>query len=422
MAAGPKGGGEDNSIVIVLLVLGGFIFGSFALAAYYGSHKGAINSFIFILAKIQLLPFLPFSENASKVWSFMNTHDPASMTWQQASAILDFSGQFGRWIIAPVMVGIGYLAYKGIFKVDKFKRRFNMKQLLMHNAAIYPCLRPVAFRKRMISEEPTGTGPWRVMESPMLFALRNGIIKDGKGKVCDENLCFTKDGMPKQSASKPAGGFKFDSNAAIEVYKKKMGPKMPQSMSEFIKTQPKYIRGLAGGFCAVALGDRKAGQAILDAMSSSYNEDVAIASWDKNEIPGDFDIDIANANHWIERAFRPRNDDESSVEDDLARSIQKKTSNHSMWLYQWLGELLVSARLQGGSIPPQEFIWLRPTNRQMWYFIDPLGGDTSPAEGAGPWAHRLAEKVLGRPIADEQIENAVKALKQAIDAEGWFEE
>lgn len=421
MAQGPKQGGDDNTIALVLIIIGGLMFAGFALAAFYGHNRGGVNAIIYVVTKIQTLAFLPFSDRVSQVWNFMNSHDPSTVTWAQASALLDFGGTYGRWIVFPFMVMIGFIAYKGIFKVDKYKRRFNMKKLLVHNAHIYPSLRPVAFRKRMVSEEPTGHGPWRVMESPMLFAMRNGIIKDSSGNICHEKMCFTKDGMPKQSASFPSGGFKFDMNKALEVYRDRMGPKMSESMTKFVKEQPRYIRGLAGAFCAVALGNRDAGQAIFDAMSDSYNEDVAIASWDDRERACDFDIDIRDADEWIIRAFRERNDDESAVEDDLARSIQNKTSKHNYWLYQWLGELLVSARLQGGSIPPQEFIWLRPSNRQMWYFIDPLGGDTAPSEGAGAWSHRLAEKVLKRPIPDPQVENAAKALREGIDAEGWFD-
>lgn len=419
MAAKTGGTGGDGEMGIVLMVTA-LVLGVFFGAAYlYHHHTALINSIAEIISRFQLFLFMPFSPTAQKVWEVMNTHPPESLTWDQEAALLSISGSYFRWVAAPLIMLMGYVVYRNLGKIEMFQRQFQMKSLLIHNANHFAALRPVAFRKRLITEEPSSTGPWRVMESPMLFALRQGIILDAEKKQVKEEVCFTSSGLPRVNVTPPAGGFYFDDARAIEVFTGRMGPKFPGIAG--LKDQPRWMRGLIGAFCAIAIGQKEQGSAILDAMSTSFDEDLAVASQNENGVPGDFDLDIADADEWIKRTFRKRDINETDVESDLAAATKSKLANNSLWLYVWLGVLLRTARLHGGSTPPNEFIWLRPANRELWYFLTAIGGNTVSPEGNAPWSHLLAEEVLGSAIPVPQVEEAASALRRAIDAEGWFD-
>lgn len=418
MAQGKSSGsdGDMNFFIIIGIVIIVVIFG---VAMIYSHNKALINQTVYFLTQLQLLPFLPFSHVAQGTWRYMQAHPAATNDWDHMRALLSVGGSFGRWFMAPFIAWSGWLAYQNVGTIQRFTRQFTMKTLLQHNAKLFPALAPVAFREKLVSDESTSIGPWRVIESPMLFAIRNKIIKDKEGNLVAEGDCFTSTGVPRVRVRVPKGGFVFDEKRAIDVYEKRIGPKFPGIQG--LLNQPRYIRGLIGALCAVAIGKKEDGGRILDAMSSSFNESVAVASQNEKEIPGDFVIDIADADKFIERAFRKRSAGETDVESDLALALIDKLSNHSVYLYVWMAELLHTARMQGGATPANEFIWLRPSNRPLWYLLTAVGGNTVSPEGAACWAHRDAEKVLGGSIGSPAIETAAYALLQSIDDEGWIE-
>lgn len=402
---------ESDFIWVFMFILVALWIGGYLL---YKFHWPIIHGIMHTIAKIELIPFVLWDAKAQKLWSILDQRSPYSMTWTQEVKALTIAGQYARWWLVPWIFTMGWLVSRELGKMDRFTRRFTMKTLLKHNAALFPVLRPVGFRKHLITEEPTATGPWRVMESPMLFALRHKIIKDKQGNVVLEQVCFTDNGLPRKTIVTPEGGFIFDDAQATKVYVSRMGPHFPGY--DKLKEQPDYIRGLIGAFAAVGIGYKEKGGVIFDTMADSFNEEAAIKTQDKQGIPqGDIGINIADADAWIERAFKERPITQADVESDLARSLRHRLSKHEAWLWVWLGELLQTARMQGGAIPPNEFIWLRPTNRPLWYFLHAIGGNTVSAEGAGPWCHWQAEQVLGRPIDEPYVKQAVDALKRAID-------
>lgn len=427
MARGNTQGGDGGmnmflfaGIGIAVTVIGFIVF--------YSSHKSGINSLVCLWTQVQTAPFLMFSGQVDQVWQFIARTDPKSLSSEQVLTLLDFGGQYGRWWIGVILATFAVAGYFKVGKVERFNRHFTMRKLLKHNAQHFASLSPVVNRPRLIIDEPTSTGPWRVLESPMLFAVRHGMIKDAKGNIIKESLCFTENGLPRERIKPPTGGFIFDLDLANEVYRQRLGPAHPapgeisgDALITGLKTLPRYLRGLIGALVATAIGHKNKGSAILDAMSLSFDETSAIKSQDKMGIAGDFDLDIADADHWIDRAFKTREDSQSDVESDLAASLQAGVVNNSAYLYPWLSQLLTVSRLQGGSTPPNEFIWLRPACRPLWYFLNPVGGNTVNAEGAAPWAHWNAEKVLGDRITEPVIDAASLALRQAIDDEGWLD-
>lgn len=420
-AGGQTQGPEDMFIVVglglaavVLLVLG-----------IYTGHRDGINGLFLGFSRLELLPFIAFSPRAHQLFQTIGQLQPRTLSYAQVSQALFLSGQYFRWIVTPLFALGAWRLWVHIGWIEQFNRTFTMRSLAQHNAKIIPTLRPVVNRQRTILEEPTATGPWRVAESPMLFAVRHQIVTQQNGDRLKEGWFFQDTGLPKPYPKIPEGGIVFRRKVAFEVLSRRIGPVFPgldPKTHTLPESVPKYIRGLVGAFCAFGLNNRKAGQHILDTMAASWNESAALAAIDPaTEMARNFEIDIADALKWMAKAMRPPKDNDGSREATLARSMQiYLIGKHDAYLFVWIARLLTLARKNSGTIPPLEFLWLRPTNRPLWYLLNPLGGTGGMTEGAATWSHLLSELTYDKAIHTPDVGQGVKALRKAIEDEGWL--
>src|SRR3990167_5406800 len=75
---------------------------------------------------------------------------------------------------------------------------------------------------------------------------------------------------------------------------------------------------------------------------------------------------------------------------------------------------LIEAARDDGVVPCSEFLWLKPTDRRLWYMLNCVGRQTPFSEVGGPFAHWKAEHSLGRPSLVPMIDEAIRALEIAI--------
>lgn len=408
---------QDSSSDGIYILMGVFLVAIIGGGIYYRHHHGAINGALVYLAKGELLPFLALSR-VQHAFDVMNSHNANDYSISDMKEILGMAGSYFRWILVPALLGMAWWMHSSVAWISKLNRTFDMKSLARHNVVVAACLSPIVRRDRFIIDEPPSTGPWRVAESPMLFAIRRGIIKRN-GVVVKEAECFQNNGLPRPG--KPIDGLMYDRQRAKEILVSRLGPPMLNNFLDIVGgiPFPRYMRGIIGACCAVALGDRRAGQDILDLMSRSFNEKEALSNR-KNGIPHDFPINIGNADAWIIRGLKKRPPMDADTESIRANMLQEATEKHNAYLYVWMGAVLQASRDKGGTIPPQEFIWLRPCHRELWYFLNSVGGTGCHTEGAAPWSHWGAEKVLGRPIYTPYIDSGVNANEDAIIEEGWL--
>ena len=62
-----------------------------------------------------------------------------------------------------------------------------------------------------------------------------------------------------------------------------------------------------------------------------------------------------------------------------------------------------------------EFLWLKPLDRKLWYFLNTVGRQTPVPEVAGVFAHWVAEIRIKRPLQVPVVDQAVKGLEIAIE-------
>jgi len=75
--------------------------------------------------------------------------------------------------------------------------------------------------------------------------------------------------------------------------------------------------------------------------------------------------------------------------------------------------MLVLARKEG-VLATADFLWLKPTDRLLWFMLNSVGRQTAFAEVSGPFAHWNVEQAMGRRLMVPMVEEAVNGLEAAI--------
>jgi hypothetical protein len=72
------------------------------------------------------------------------------------------------------------------------------------------------------------------------------------------------------------------------------------------------------------------------------------------------------------------------------------------------------ARITGGVLAPAQFLWLRASDRNLWYPLNNLGRRAFHTEGAGAIAHFMAEQLAKKPLPIPRVETAIVTLNQYL--------
>jgi intracellular multiplication protein IcmP len=72
------------------------------------------------------------------------------------------------------------------------------------------------------------------------------------------------------------------------------------------------------------------------------------------------------------------------------------------------------ARSMGGVLAPGQFVWLRGTDRNLWYALNNLGRRTFHSEGMGALAHFMAEQAAKKPLPVPRVDTAIVTVNQFL--------
>jgi hypothetical protein len=383
---------QDNALLVILAAVLLLVF--VLIPAWYAARAGAVNAPLLGLAKLQLKLFVPFSQEAQTAWEHIAGLDPAALTWERMSAILSYTGKWIRWPLALCLLPLGFAAvFMG--RVSNLTRRLNMESLLHNNAESFACLHPIVGRgKYLLSPESHDAGPWRIAESPLQFAVGHGLLTD------DDGAAFSPEQVLRHGlghAESPAWGrARLDAAKTLDVLREQLGP----AFGGFV-TLPPLRKAPAAAFLAYAGGDKKEAAALLDALSRSYTE--------KDGIPACPVLENGSFQKRLE-SVRQRHCNILS-EPLLVR--------HTFFELPWFMALLTRARKKG-VLASSQFLFLRPLDRPLWYALNQCGGRAAWAEGFAPWAHYAAEEKAGQSLPEPKLDQAVAALRNTLDAQGWL--
>jgi hypothetical protein len=385
---------ENRESVWLVIIVATLVLAFVLIPSWYAARAGAINAPLLALAKLQLKLFVPFSNEARKAWEHICGLDPAALTWERMSAILSYTGKWIRW---PFILFLGLLGVAAVFmgRVNTLIRRLNMESLLRHNAESFACLLPVVGRgKYLLSPESHDAGNWRIARSPLQFAAENGLLVDDTGNA------FAPDQVVRRGLGymdSPAyGQARLDEARTLAVFREQLGP----AFSGVSALTP-CRKALAAAFLTYAGGDRTEAVALLDALSRSCTE--------KDGLPACPVLENAEFQERVNTAC----DKHKGILSD------RPVARHSAFELVWLMALLTRARKKG-VLACSQFLFLRPLDRPLWYALNQCGGRAAWAEGFAAWAHYAAEEKAGCALPEPKLGQAIKALRDALAAQGWL--
>lgn len=102
------------------------------------------------------------------------------------------------------------------------------------------------------------------------------------------------------------------------------------------------------------------------------------------------------------------------IQDPKMGRVTEKVAAQHAFVVPALLRCLQVAREQGGVLAPAQFLWLRATDRHMWYPMNNLGRGAVHVEAAGALAHFRAERSAGKPIPNPQVDIAVEGVSNYL--------
>lgn len=102
-----------------------------------------------------------------------------------------------------------------------------------------------------------------------------------------------------------------------------------------------------------------------------------------------------------------------SLEPYFRECLAEKVMYQHGFVITGLMSLLEESR-QGGVVAGCELLWVKRESRTYWYALNSVGRKVAFVEGAGPFAHWLIERHLGRPLSHPEVGEAVAGLEIAL--------
>lgn len=393
---------NDSDVYVWLFLLGTL---SIAIFIVYKAFYVQINTALMWVNLNFLKVISCYSDEAAYVHRRLCNVSPARMSFNYVQNVMIYVGQFLRWPVALILIGLSVaIALKK--RVSDMKQVLNLNDLLKNNVEHFPCIAPAVNRKKNILDEPMDSGPWALAQTPLRWAFVHDVLRDREGNPLEEGSLFLPSGLVNEK-SKYWGKLSIDKEVAEKAFAAQLGDRLGDPMD-----LPEYIIALAAVFLAYGHGDKDEAHELLDQMSLSFIEED-----DEYEAY----LDTTEAFPLFESYWEKRQ--------EWAPELNELMDIHSQYVHTWLHALLVFARRKG-VLAPQEFLWLRPLDRTLWYCLNQVGGRTAWPEASGEWAHYRAEEVLSnlkcsivgkQQALPPQVEEAVKGLEFALDQEGWLE-
>ena len=353
--------GGDNSLAPVWITV--FFMVVTYLVWLFGHQH--IVSFVFKLniwqAKLVTL-FISAPQLTANTY-LMETIDPASVNWDQFVALTASVGDYIRYPVILILAGLAVLLYSTNIKL-KFRRTHNMMTLRTQEQRNWSAIMPV-IKEDLVAEDIT-KGPWAMALSPMEFARRHQLLKK-EDAILD---------VPSPGMEMTAGIRRGD---AKRVFTLQLGPYF-----DGFDRCPPHVCALAALFMARINRDRGAATLILNTINQTWS--------------------TGKPNYAIARPILKK-----YLKTEL---VQEAIAKHA-YLLTVMASLIEAAR-DDGVVPCSEFLWLKPTDRRLWYMLNCVGRQTPFSEVGGPFAHWKAEHSLGRPSLVPMIDEAIRALEIAI--------
>lgn len=360
-AGGGQQGQSDNSMGILWIVGAIFIFGAIIWYAF----KAAIINFYLTIKLWEISLISIFTSRLDDVRTVIQTSDHAKLSFNDVSLLGEAVGNYLRFPLVLIIIILAFVIYFSN-STRSFKRAYDMTGLADAEKANWPQITPVIGLK--LNKVPLDKGPWAMSLTPMEFCKRY--------KLLDEFRAQPKEGTLQKDRGRIEVTLRR--GKANKIFSMQVGALWPG----FEKAAP-HVRALFAVFAARNAGDTKSAEKLLAQISASslkkLNFDGADALYKKHQ---------------------------------NVKGVQRILQTHGYTLTV-MASMLEIAR-EDGVQASADFLWLKPVDRRLWYMLNTVGRQTPFVEVAGPYAHWLAEKILGRRLLVPMVEEATNALEISL--------
>ncbi|MDR0549562.1 MAG: hypothetical protein LBI10_09190 [Deltaproteobacteria bacterium] len=294
--------------------------------------------------------------------------------------------------LALGVVTIPLQAIALIYIVLTHKKRVPQKKLnawgmVETYAKVKPCLAPIV-KTGPINLQSRLDGPWATFYNPIVFAIKNRLYLDDEGQVVKlEDVWDPRTSKPLEKEVWPQNP-KINEELTKQVFVAQLGP--PLSLKQ--EDLKDYYGGLAMAFWSQIQRDKSLCQRILDELALNWNKETRQT--------------FSRGAHQVLAKFKP---------EDLPKDLKR----HLSFRNSFLVALLLKAR-DVAILPTSLFIWLKPTNRTLFYALNQLGQRTSWVEGAGPLAHYQEEREQKKSLTEPMVDEAIEAFTYFLSRTGYL--
>ena len=361
--AAQQGGQSDNAMAPIWIIVA--VFTVLALIWYF-LRVQIVKSILFIkLLEIDVISL--FTSSLDKAKLYIKATNPADVSIPILVSICNQVGVYLAGLTIICLLIFAFFLYKRSIGV-RFRTAYNMKSLLRAEVVNWPQTTPVVALD--LAKEDINAGIWAMSKTPMQFAKMHNMLKEHK-KLAEEGALSRETRVDVT----------LNRQKAVEVFVRQLGRPW-----EGIDALNMHTKALFAAFAARANGDIAGAAAILRQISISSHSRRLNFSGVKELLDKYRDTPL----------------------------VAEVTKRHA-FVFSVMATMIELARTLGVQASA-DFLWLKPIDRRLWYMMNSVGRQTPVVEAAGPFAHWLVEKRLGRKIVTPMIEEAVKALDEAIQS------
>ena len=356
------GGGKDNHMGFLWILFGLFIFA--AIIWYLFRAQLVQVFFYFKLAEIRIISL--FTPKLTSLQAWIIQANPKTVTAGQLTAIAGAVGHYVRIPGAIVLIGLAAFVYCTDIRL-KFKKTYSMESLTQAEKGNWPQITPVVDLD--LVNQDIDEGKWAMALTPLQFVKKHQLIV----------LHQTKSEYQYKASQLPPTMALIE-NKANAVFVAQMG----RAWSG-IDNLPRHAKALFAVFAAKMNRDSDGASDLLHkiALSSKMGQ-----------------LDFSGVAPLLDKHRKHK-------------SVLAITRAHAYELGVMAS--MLSAARDDGVLASAEFLWLKPLDRKLWFMLNNVGRRTAFCEVAGPFAHWLAEKAMGRMLRTPMITQATLGLKIALD-------
>jgi intracellular multiplication protein IcmP len=364
MAAPQSSNQSEGSAGLLWVVV--FVFA--VIGIIWVTCKTYIVTCFFKLKLLEIALASYFTNNLDDVRSAIVGALSSDVTQLKLSEIGLVGQAVGDYVRYPSIALIVILAVLVYFSnsVRHFKRFYSMRGLVEAEQTNWPQVSPVV--KLNLVKADIDKGPWAMAMTPMQFCKRYGLLEEYRRQM--------QEGMSRKEANRIDVNLKR--GRANKLFTMQLGPLWGGT-----NRLPPYVKALFAVFAARINNDSKTALELLRQLSGSATKKLDYSGVDK-----------------------------LCKKHESSKLVQKIIESHA-YVLTVMAAMLEGARSDGVQASA-DFLWLKPIDRRLWYMLNTVGRQTPFVEVAGPFAHWIAEKEMGKKIIVPMVEEATNALGLAL--------